>query len=254
MISDWIWGYLANEKEDRDPKHIGLSSAGKCGRQLAYKYHGTQGVPLSPRARSIFDDGNLIQDQLRQWIHLSDKPECYYLADEETEVTLTTPKGRGIKGHVDGIIHHEPTLSACVDRTHYSRLLEIKSMGSKSYRLLRREGLEKSYLVQVSSYLRATKLPEATVLCKNKDTSDLAELTVKEDKCSVDEALVRIDSVLDSKAPDSVQRMYGPNEEGALPWQCNYCPFVKICYAKYDPVETEDHKVVLRGDYMELTP
>lgn len=141
---------------------------------------------------------------------------------------------------------------ACEDKDHYSRLLEIKSMGSKSYRMLAREGLEKSYIVQVSSYLRATKLPEAVVVCKNKDTSDLAELVVKEDKAAVDAALIKIDAVIDSKVPEDVIYNYGPNDEGKLSWVCAYCPYIKQCWKDYEPIEYDERKWRLNGDYKNL--
>lgn len=254
MIDDWIKRYLETEREDRDPKHVGLSSSGKCGRQLAYKYHGTQGIPLGWRPKAIFSDGNNIQDQLRQWIHLSDRPECYYLADEETEVEIKTPKGKVIKGHVDGIIWHKPELhpNGCTDPSHSTRLLEIKSMSSNGFRALKREGLERSYIVQVCAYLRACNLQEALVLVKNKDTSDLKELVITRDDKLVDENLAKLDQVLDSTTPDSVQRMYAPNEDGALPWNCGYCPYWATCWAEAGPVENEAHKITLTGDYREL--
>jgi hypothetical protein len=254
LVTPWIKDHLANEKEDRDPRRIGLSASGHCARQLAFKYHGVQGAPLSWRSRSIFSDGNFIQDQLRTWIHLADKPECYYLADEEAEVTLKTPMGREIIGHVDGVIHHRKELLGvpyCQDTSHATRLLEIKSMSSTGFRMLHREGLEKSYQTQVSCYLKALNLEEAIVICKCKDTSELAELVIKRDDQLVADALARYDTVVDSKYPSMVERMYGPKEDGSLPWNCGYCPFWAECWKDFKPVEKLAHKVVLMGDYKE---
>lgn len=117
--------------------------------------------------------------------------------------------------------------------------------------MLKYDGLEKSYVTQVSCYLKALDLQEAIVVCKCKDTSDLEELTLKRDDALVEEALIRYDLVIDSKAPLEVQRMYGPKEDGALPWQCGYCPFTKDCWAEMKPVEKQPHKYVLMGDYKE---
>lgn len=251
MLTEWIQDYLANEKDEgRDPRRIGISSIGHCGRQLAYKYHGVAGDPLPWRSRSIFADGNYIQDQLRYWIHLSVKPDCYYLTDEEAEVTLKTPKGHEIKGHLDGIIRHlAGELTLCRNPDHYSRLLEIKSMGSTSWRINKREGLDRSYQAQVSGYLKATGLKDAVVLMKNKDTSDLREIVMTLDEKLLDERLAIVDQVLDSTTPDMVQREWRANDDGELPWHCGYCPYVRTCWKDFKPREVETHKWVLDGDY-----
>lgn len=232
-----------------------MSSAGKCGRQLAYKYHGTQGIPLEWRSISVFSDGDLFHGQVRSWLSSCIKPECFYLADEEAEVTLTTPKGRVIKGHIDGAIRHHTnllTVPHCSDPAHVERLLEVKSMSSKGFRMLKYEGLEKSYIAQVSCYLKATNLQEALVICKCKDTSDLAELTLQRDDKLVDECLEKFDSVIDSKAPEDVLYSYRPKEDGSLPWQCGYCPYWQTCWAAFKPIEKQAHKLVLQGDYKDI--
>ncbi len=250
MIVEWIQSYLEANQEQRD--RIGLSAAGKCGRQLAYKHHKSDSIPLKWRSLSIFDDGNQIQDQIRGWLHVADKPSCYYLASEEQEVSLLTPKGRKIIGHVDGVIHHTFSLGdpVCKDGEHKERLLEIKSMSATGFRMLRKEGLEKSYICQVSCYLKALDLQEAVVICKCKDTSDLQELILRRDDEQVAEALQKIDLVLDSTTPDMVQRMYAANESGKLPWQCAYCPYVALCWEKYLPEQVGPNQWVLRGDYL----
>lgn len=254
MIDDWIKEHLANEKDEgRDPRRIGISAVGHCGRQLAYKYHGTDGDKLPWRTRSIFADGNYIQDQLRHWIHMATKPDCYYLTDEEAEVILKTPKGREITGHLDGIIRHMgQELTTCRNQDHYSRLLEIKSMGSVSWRINKKEGLDRSYEAQVSGYLKATGLKDAVVLCKNKDTSDLREVVITLNEKLLEERLQIVDQVLDGEAPELSNREYGPDEGGSLPWNCGYCPYWRTCWKDYGPVENEPKKIKLTGNYKEL--
>jgi hypothetical protein len=228
---------------------------GKCGRQLVYKYRGTVGIPLDWRSLSVFADGDLYHGQVRQWIHMSPRPDCFYLGDEETEVSLKTPKGRNIIGHVDGIIHHRAELLGepyCTDPKHESKLLEVKSMSSKGFRALKWEGLEKSYVAQVSAYLMATGLREAIVVAKCKDTSELEELTLGRNDALVNECLEKFDSVIDASTPEDVSCSYRPNEGGALPWQCGYCPYWQTCWAAYKPIEKQAHKIVLTGDYKDI--
>jgi hypothetical protein len=248
------------EPPDRDPTRISLSSAGHCARQLAYRKHGVAGEKLPWRSLSIFSDGDYIQDQIRRWLHLYPPSECYYLADEEAEVTLKTPKGREVKGHVDGVLYHRAALGAsapCLDAGHHTRLLEIKSMGRFGFERLsataKNNGIEESYLVQISCYLRALNLDECVFIAKCKDTSDLFECVVRRDDALVDAALLRYDEVFDSADPNSVQRMYGPSEKGWLPWNCGYCPFTQVCWEKYMPREWRPHKWVLDGDYKQAT-
>ena len=252
MLKECIQRYLANAKETRDPKRMGLSGAGHCGRQLAYKYHGTEGVPLSWRSKAIFSDGNYIQDQLREWLYGAITPDCFYLADAETEVQLQTPKGRIITGHVDGIIHHRNStldVATCKNPEHVTRLLEIKSMSSIGYRMLAKEGLERSYQTQISCYLQALGLSEAIVLCKCKDNSDLTELVYKRNDQLVIEALERFDKVLDSPTPESVYREVEVKDEGELHWRCTYCAFTATCWREFKPAQTGPNKWHLEGDY-----
>lgn len=107
------------------------------------------------------------------------------------------------------------------------------------------------YRAQVSAYLKATGLKDAVVLVKNKDTSDLREQVLTCDEKLLDERLRKLDEVLDSDTPDKVQREYGPDEDGALPWQCSYCSFVKTCWKDYQPIQEAEHKWILAGSYKE---
>lgn len=258
MLIEAIQKGLEAEPPDRDPRRLSLSAAGHCNRQLAFRYHGVSGEALSWRALSIFSDGNYIQDQIRGWIHRYPPSDCYYLSDEETEVVLKTPKGREVRGHVDGVMHHGvPGMDPCVDPEHSTRLLEIKSMGRKGFERLshnlKNGGVEKSYLTQVSCYMAALNLTECMFVAKCKDTSELFECIIKRDDALVAEALARYDEVFDSTAPEMVKRMYGPSEKGWLPWQCGYCPFTAECWKKYLPREKREHSWVLDGDYKEAT-
>jgi hypothetical protein len=250
MLVEWIKEALVSGRQPpRD--RLGLSAAGKCERQLAYQAHQAKGIPLSWKSLSIFLDGDLYHDQIRSLLHAADKPACFYLASEEEEVRLITPGGKEIIGHVDGVIHHDPQLGekACNDSSHCSYLLEVKSMSSTGYRMLGREGLEKSYIAQVSCYLKALDLQKCLVVCKCKDTSELTELLIERDDKLVADCLAKFDRVLDAKVPDSVQRSYGPTENGSLPWNCGYCPYWQTCWKDYDPVEPLPHKLKLHGDY-----
>jgi hypothetical protein len=260
MLIEAIKKGLEIEPPDRDPRTLSLSSAGHCSRQLAYRHHGFVGESLPWRALSIFSDGNYIQDQIRQWIHLYPPSDCQYLADEESETVLKTPKGREVKGHVDGVLRHRPDLGpgdGCTDASHTDRLLEIKSMGRRGFEKLaltaKDFGIEKSYLAQISCYLAALGLEECVFIAKCKDTSDLFECIIKRDAELVKAALARYDSVFDSDRPEVVQRMYHPSKSGWLPWQCGYCAFTAECWKKYSPQEKKDHVWLLYGDYDDET-
>lgn len=228
---------LESAIDDRDPTNISMSSIGHCARQLAYRMHGIDGTPLNWRARMIFDDGHMAHDQLRFMLNeaLVNSKSCYKLVKEEADVDFS-----GVGGHIDGILEHS---DECKDASHSSMLLEVKSMNDRAFAELKKNGeLPWEYRCQVSGYLAATGMTKAIILAKNKNTGDLAEYIYEVERDLLETRMVVIDNLLDSGDPEQVARDYAPNNRGNLPWQCNYCPFVSLCWRDFELVEKKGRK------------
>ncbi len=246
ILKDAIIGFLNAQESDRDPKHLGISSLGHCGRQLSYRVHGTKGTDHSWQTKAKFDDGNLAQDQLRHWIRkgLIANKECYRLVGEEREVKLPIGTEHSMTGHVDGILEHYPR--RCSNPNHKDLLLEIKTMNPTGFRFYKKDGVSFEYLCQVNGYLAGAGLTEAKVLVKEKGDFYVDDSqTITLDPELVSRRLSVVHSALVSKEPAQVAKEYGPDSKGKLPWQCNYCPFLKTCWKDSEPIEYEPNKYKL---------
>lgn len=227
MILQAIKAYWDYQKSDRPEGHIGMSGIGHCGRQLAYTHHQCVGMPLDWRAKVIFDDGDLHHEQIRKALRdgLSLTKSCYQLYCEEEEVELGV-----LKGHIDGMLVHES--EKCGNTGHRDMLLEVKSMNDRGFSELKRAGklLSFEYRSQVSAYLRATGVDDALILVKNKNNGDMFTVVYQIEKALLDDRLDVLAKVKESKTPEDVEREYSADENGELPWQCNYCPFTFLCW------------------------
>ena len=232
------WDY---QKSDRPEGHIGMSLIGHCGRQLGYVHHKVPGLQLDWRAKIIFDDGNLHHTQIRKALRegLVLKDSCYSLVKEEETVALGS-----LKGHIDGILQHDHI--KCKGGDHQTMLLEVKSMNDRGFQELKRTGvLQKEYGSQTSAYLRATGLRTACILAKNKNSGEMLRLYYTIDDVLLDERIGVLFSVGASDDPEAVPREYGPDARGRLPWQCNYCPFVNLCWRHEGVKNVGPHKYEL---------
>lgn len=181
------------------------------------------------RSMMVFRDGDMAHTQLRELISEGLKSKtapltCYSLVDQEKKVSF-----EGIEGHVDGILKHDS--EKCKDGAHHDMLLEVKSMNDRAFsELEKKKELGYEYRCQVSGYLAATGLEVAVILAKNKNNGDIIELLYRKEPDLLAERTSVVDLILLSQTPEDVQREYGPNTRGNLPWQCGYCPFVELCW------------------------
>ena len=220
-----------------------MSSIGHCGRQLSYRANGIDGTGLDWRSMMVFGDGHMHHDQLRGLIEkglkLNKETACFKLTSQEKEVEYN-----GVVGHIDGMLEH--SVLFCQDPTHYDMLLEVKSMNDRGFsELVKTETIGLEYACQVSGYLAALKLNEALILAKNKNTGEMAEFVYQRDDELLAKRFQIIDKILDAKDPEEVEREYGPNKHGNLPWQCGYCPYVTLCWRDHGVVETKPRKYKL---------
>lgn len=224
--------------QDRDPSRLSMSSLGHCGRQLAYRYHGVAPEAFNWKSYMVFDDGDMHHAQLRLLLttRLQKEDSCYQLEDQEKEVSY-----QGIPGHIDGLLKHND--EKCKDKTHTTMLLEVKSMNERAFAEIKKtKSLGYEYACQVSGYLAAHQLRYAVILAKNKNTGDLVEFIYECDLELLAKRLDVIESVVTAEDPEQVDREYGPNKAGNLPWQCGYCPFVKMCWRHEGVMEKKAHK------------
>lgn len=221
------------EEDDRDPSKITMSSLGHCARKLAYRHHGVSGATLDFKAKGTLDDGNMAHAQLRPWIRrgLIEGGSCYRLVDQEKDVET-----HGIGGHIDGFLKHRN--SKCHDKGHDDMLLEVKSMNEYRFKDFKEHGkLDFEYRCQVSGYLSSLGLYHAIILGKNKNKFDLHEQEYEIEPALLNDRFAIVDRVKVSNNPEEINKEHQPMKGGILPWQCGYCPFVKLCWRHEGVIE-----------------
>ena len=216
-----------------DSKGLRLSEAGKCPRQLAYKYHGYEknGKQIDSRGRTVFYLGDQIELMVFARAKLAGVNIMGTGFDQQT-VSLKVGE-HTIKGHPDGIVITDKGMM----------LFECKSMSSFSWKTFDKDGtIDESYLTQINVYMHCLKLNKCVLVGVNKDSGVLSEHIYEYDPEIVKSAVENLKSVLESKDAN-VPRKYGPNDKGHLVWQCVYCGFYGHCWP-------EAEKIVSSGRYV----
>ena len=212
-----------------------LSSAGKCSRQLAYKYHGLEikGKAIDARAKIIFFQGDLVELMLASIAKLSG---CNIVATGLHQATVDfRVNGQFVKGHTDGLLIEPGEVL----------LTEFKSMSSYSFDRFLEGYIDDSYIAQYNTYLSALGIKRCVFVGLNKDNGVLHEMVITLDEKIVESARANLLTVIKS-TPDALpERPYSPDEKGFYPWQCAYCPAYETCLIETGMAE----RVVVKNSY-----
>ena len=212
-----------------------LSSAGKCARQLAYKYHGieTKGKKMDARAKIIFFQGDLVELMLASIAKLSG---CNIVATGLHQATVEFKvNGQVIKGHTDGLLIEPGEVL----------LVEFKSMSSYAFERFVDGYIDDSYITQYNTYLSALGFTRCVFVGLNKDNGVLHEMVITRDEVIVEQARMNLLKVIKSTADSLPERPYFPDDKGFYPWMCAYCPAHETCLV--DPGLAE--RVVVKNSY-----
>lgn len=196
-----------------------LSSAGKCARQLAYKYHGieTKGKEIDARAKIIFFQGDLVEMMLASIAKLAG---CNLVATGLHQALVKLTVGENvINGHTDGLLIESGEIF----------LVEFKSMSSYAFERFEKGFIDDSYIAQYTTYLEALNINRCVFVGLNKDNGVLHEMVIKRDPVIVDLARSNLLKVIQSTPDKLPERPYFPDEKGFYPWQCAYCPAYNTC-------------------------
>lgn len=217
------------------PGVLRLSSAGKCARQLAYKYHGLEikGKTIDARAKIIFFQGDLVELMLASIAKLSG---CNITATGLHQATVDFKVGENlIKGHTDGLLIEPGEVL----------LVEFKSMSSYAFKRFLDGYIDDSYITQYNTYLSALGVNRCVFVGLNKDNGVLHEMVITKDEIVVESARRNLLKVIESTPETLPDRPYFPDDKGFYPWQCAYCPAYETCLIEPGLAE----RVVVRDSY-----
>ncbi len=203
------------EPQRKNPKPS-MSGLGKCGRQLAYRYHGFKGLPLTPKSKMTFFFGDLIEAA----IYVIAEAAGWEIKDIQKFVTVDE-----IGGHTDG----SPALDTVFD---------VKSMSKAATEIAIREGGISDafgYLTQLSLYKAGLKAKHSFLLGVNKNTGDIEVWEVPDSPDLVELAKAKYDMVLASTPERLPPRPYTltqdkKSKKDCLAMQCKFCDFRYLCW------------------------
>lgn len=195
--------------------YIGCSVIGHaCYRYIWLNKYGKEATEIPFRRKRIFERGHWEEGRILSLIEKTGE-----FSIEGTQVLASSGDEPVLKGHADAILRHK-------DGTRY--LLEIKTMNSRGFKALCRQGLKRShfsYWSQVQTYLYLLLLNTAIVIAVNKNDESLHE------------EVIDIEPSVGAHLVDKAKRI---SEQTEMPLglayhstkqlECYGCSFEKLCY------------------------
>jgi hypothetical protein len=211
----------AEPPEENTRQYLGASSAGsECLRRVQYDW--MVDPQHTSRTRDIFARGHFFEEVSRQ--HLVRAGFCFAPAER---LRFVAADGL-LRGHADGILIAGPELPG----VGFPCVWEHKGLGSKGWRAIERDGVEKAYphyAAQVwlyQAYLNVTDHP-ALFTVTNADTCERLHLLLPFNAEQAQQASDRAVAVIEAtRAGELLQRV----SEDPKDWRCKMCGHRERCW------------------------
>jgi len=205
MLKEIIDKYYQDKNNERERKRFYISDAGKCPRQIFFKFKKAPRKEMEPRLLRIFDQGD--------YVHLRLTRDLFSLGIVVAS-EIDIPPREDIGGRADAIIR--------INNELY--LVDLKSINSNI--LYKMEKPKEDHILQVQLYLHFFKLKKGILLYEGKDNSEIKEFPVEYDKKVAEKILNDF-----KRLKINVEKDLIPQRLPDFPdsWQCQYCQFREIC-------------------------
>jgi CRISPR/Cas system-associated exonuclease Cas4 (RecB family) len=226
MLREIIDKFYLDRQKDKTQTHFYISEAGKCPRQIFFKFKNVPRKEMEPNVLRLFDHG----DHMHQLImkSLLSTRDIHVVASE-----VNIPPQELVSGRADAIISNGKDLY----------ILDIKSMNSMIFKTLTEPKEENIRQIQLYSYY--FNIPRGILLYVNKDNLQLKEFIIEYNPIEAERLIEnltflkkQIDSnIVPARIPDY------PDD-----WQCRYCQFRGVCdLGAPDQMDWEDFKTKIQG-------
>lgn len=200
------------ENSDSGPKVKMFRASGMngCMRQRIFQRSGMeQQTPPNARTANIFHTGNFIH---LKW-QMAGMSEGW-LAQPEVAMECEDLQ---LRGHTDGILFD-------------GSLLEIKSINSRGFDRVYKDGVKEDHKMQATAYLYMQDKKAISFIYENKDNQEWYEIRYMRNSKDEDEMLKQMKTLVQYWEDDRLPRILSSCErkEGT---NYNYCPFKKECAA-----------------------
>lgn len=205
MLKEIIDKYYQDKNNERERKRFYISDAGKCPRQIFFKFKKAPRKEMEPRLLRIFDQGD--------YVHLRLTRDLFSLGIVVAS-EIDIPPREDIGGRADAIVR--------INNELY--LVDLKSINSNI--LYKMAEPKEDHILQVQLYLHFFKLKNGILLYEGKDNSEIKEFTVGYDKKVAEKILNDF-----KRLKINVDKDLIPQRLSNFPdnWQCQYCQFREIC-------------------------
>jgi len=207
MLKELIDKFYLEKQNDKEQHHFYITDAGKCPREIFFKFKKAPREKMEARILRLFDHGDHIHQLIMR--PLLSMREIHVVASE-----VNIPPQELVSGRADAIISDGKELY----------VLDIKSINSMAFKSLTEP--KEDNVNQIQLYLYYFRIPKGILLYVNKDTQELKEFLVDyEEKRAL--GLLKGFEELKKKIDASILPKRIPNYPDD--WQCKYCPFKEIC-------------------------
>lgn len=218
--------------------YLGMSSCGEeCQRKRWYGFHFANFKKHKARTERIFNIGHLFEQvaiaDLKSVgckifrIEKNKRIELFGLKEEKQE-SLS-----GATGHEGG--HPDGRITGVLEAPKTEHLLELKTMKAEFFKVLVKEGVEKSnpnYYAQMQRYMSAMKLTRALFIAINKNTCEYHFERICFNKREADDLIRKeLDVILTDRPP---AKHY---PKGFYKCHDSWCHFSEICRGESEPLE-----------------
>lgn len=205
MLKELIDQFYLEQQRDKEQSYFYISDAGKCPRQIFFKFKNLPRAQMEPRILRIFERG--------EHMHRNIFNVLYRLKiGVATEVSI--PSQEMISGRADAILS--------VNNENY--VLDIKSMNSMIFRKLASPKEENVYQLQL--YMHYFNVPKGILLYIDKDRQDIKEFIIDYNPGMASALLKNFEDLKIKIKSDIVPHVLSDHPRN---WQCTYCQFKDIC-------------------------
>lgn len=218
-----------HDKRSQQPRrqYVGASGIGKdCERALQFEFAGApRETDFKTETLRKFDFGHMGEELARCWFQDAGFKLVQNSQKDGSRFRFVQMDGR-FSGEPDGVFIDGPEIPGL----NYPAMWECKSVGSKTYKQLMKDGLKKArpvYWSQIHTCMAYLGLKQTIFTVTNLDTGEqshlLFEVDLEEAQRMTDRA-VRIISSTD--AGDLLPRPYAKADH----FECRWCSFAKRCW------------------------
>lgn len=224
MLKEIIDKFYLDQQRDKEQTHFYITDAGKCPRQVFFKFKNVRGEPMDARILRVFERGEHMHRNIFNIL---------YRLKIGTVTEITIPNKEIVSGRADAII--------CINGENY--VLDIKSINSMQFKKL--IAAKEENILQIQLYLHYFNIKKGILLYIDKDQQDIKEFLIDYDDKIVNNLL------------DGFKKLKEKIELNTLParlfdwpqnWQCQYCKYKEVCrMSNGGEIKWEDFKEKIEG-------